>query len=187
MIETILVMGLLATISIVIFGTLSNGLKIWKRGYQSVAEEDLLIFFDKMSHDVHNAVELRQLTSEGKDSSFAFPTIVRTPADAKLALDSEYVEQIGKVEYYFDAAQRGIFRRQANYSQALENKYGQERLLVADVRSVNFQYYDQKTKQFQLLPETTAQLPAAVRVTVSFGSTHHPQSIVKLISIPVGS
>jgi len=187
MVETILVMGLLATISIAIFSTLSNGLKIWKRGYQSVLEEDLLIFFDKMSHDLHNAVDFTQLPLAGKTDSFTFATIIRTPADAKLSLDNEYVKQIGKVGYYFDAAQKGIFRRQANYSLALENKYNQERLLAVDVRSVKFQYYYRKTKQFQLLPETTAQLPSAVRVTVDFGSTRHPQSMVKLIPIPVGS
>ena len=187
MVETILVMGLLAAVSIAIFATLANGLKIWKRGYQSVLEEDLLIFFDKMSHDVRNAVDFTQLPLAGKADSFTFATIIRTPADAKLGLENEYVEQIGKVEYYFDTAQKGIFRRQANYSLALENKYGQGRLLVSDVRSVKFQYYYQKAKQFQLLPETTAQLPSAVRVTVNFGSSHHPQSMVKFIPIPVGS
>lgn len=187
MVETLLVMGLLAAMAVAIFSTLAGGFKIWKRGYQSVVEEDLLIFFDKLTDDLHNAFEFSKVPLEGKADSFSFATMVRTPADAQSALAGEYVDQIGKVEYYFDGTQKTVLRRQANYSQALQNKFSPARQLVTDVQSLKFRYYYQKTKQLPWHQQTSQRLPSAVEVTVHFGAEKHPQGMVKLISIPVGS
>jgi len=187
MVEILLVMGLLATISLAVFNTLSNGLKIWKRGYQAVGEEDLMIFFDKLAHDAHNTFEFSKLTVKGESRLLELPTIVRTPADLKSDMAGTYVEQIGKVKYYFDPAQRAIFRCQANYSQALKETYDPARQLVGDIRSIQFRYYYARTDQLPWHPQTDEHLPSAIEVTVQYGTQQHPQSIVKLISIPVGS
>ena len=142
LVEVLLVVSLIAVIGAALYHTLSNGLKIWDRSQRFVIEEDILIFLDKIGQDVRNIFTYSQIGFEGKESYFAFPTTVRILADSKSDFTKgEYINQIGRVKYYFDKRKNRIGRKQANYSQALEGIFKENKVLCNSVTSLEFRYY----------------------------------------------
>ena len=140
--ELMLVTAVFATLSLAIFTCLSNGIKLWERGKQLVAEEDVALFFDRFSSDVHNAFSYSGISFEGEEYRFSFPTMVWTPADRVSARAEEgLVDQIGRVSYAYDPARGMLTRTQANYAQALKEQWGPEEVIVPRVGTLRFRYF----------------------------------------------
>ena len=132
---------------------------------------------------------------EGEDDRVSFPTIVWTAADKKITQGAtDYVYQIGKVEYSFDRMKKTLVRKQFNFSQAVEGKSGQERIMAAPIHSVQFFYYylegenqEGIQKTAKLLQEVET-LPLAVEVKIIFEEdTGGKREITRLINIPRGN
>lgn len=188
LIEILLVVSVLSVVGVAVYHVFSDSLKVWSRAQSSLTEEDVSIFSQKITSDVRNAFMYSKIRFEGKEDSLAFAAIIRTPADIKSGLaEGSYVNQIGKVEYYFDDLKNGLYRRQANYSQALGGKTPAGRLLVSDIKSVKFQYYYRHGSTYEVEAQGRAIIPSAVSVDLELGDGENPKRIVKFINIPAGN
>lgn len=186
-IEMLLAVSLVGLISLALYQSLSNGLRIWKHAQRFVVEEDIGIFLEKISHDLRNTFQYSLISFDGKENKIAFPTIVRTLEDKKRAFGrTNYIDQIGKAEYSFDKAHKTIFRRQANYGQAMEEDYGVERLLVKPVHSLKFFYYYIEDGKYEEKREVADLMPFAVRVEIEFfEDTGQKRIMERVIPLPV--
>lgn len=187
-IEIMLVIAMLGTISVALYNAFSNGLKIWERGYRSFAEEDVLLFFDKISSELRNTFYYSQLRLKGDAYNLAFSTIVRTRVDkhksqGKIGMTNE----IGKVEYRFDRLKNRLYRRQANYSQAINGSFSPESLLIDNLDSLKFSYYYQSDDAYVVDDSAHDVIPSIVKIEVKFQEGKNKRNIVKLIMIPMGS
>lgn len=189
LIEVVLVVSLISMVGLAVYHSIANGLRIWERSQRFVGEEDIAIFFDKLSQDLHNAFPYSLISFEGKEDSMSFPTIVRTPADKKRSSRrQDYVDQIGQVKYYFDFMHHSLFRQQANYSQALNRKFGRKQLLATPVQSVRFSYYYDVEDELDIKGPEEGELPSAVQVEVElFDTTGQKTTMMRLIPIPLGT
>ena len=187
LIEILLVLSLVTMISIALYKALRNGLQVWERSRRLVVEEDIAIFFDKMSQDIKNSYLYSKIRFEGTEVNFLFPTIVRVTADAHSgAPRGELVDQLGRVHYFFDPQQRTIGKRAANYSQALKNKFGPPQILAQSIDRLKFRYYYRTDQGEVFSPKVLDTLPAGVDVEVLFSDKKGQRSIHKFIDVPIG-
>ena len=188
LIEILLVLSLLSMISIAVFRTLANGLKIWDKRSKSAMQEDVLIFFEKINVDLQNTVTYSKIPFEGKRQRISFASVIKIPVDERIRSEKdEYTDQIGRVEYDFDKSQKALYRRQANYSQALKNKFGPKRLLVQGLSSVEFVYGYKKGNSYFLFEEAQeGGIPAMIRVKLHFLDGHEEKDTMRFMVIPVG-
>ena len=186
LLEILLVTALISMVSLAIYNSLANGLKVWERVQGVVVEEDAMIVFEKITNDLRNSLIFSLIKFEGHEYRFSFPTIVHTPADTALRLeDGEYMDQIGQVEYYFDLTNRGFYRRQANYSQALQYQFGPPQLLIKGVESVKFRYYYLTDKEEIVSDSSVEVFPSTVEIEITISDKDGPKTLRKFINVPL--
>lgn len=185
-IEIMLVTAIFATLSVAIFTCLSNGIKLWERGRQLMSQEDALIFLDRFSSDLRNTFYYSKLSFSGGEFAAAFPTVVWTPADrVSVRADEGVVDQIGKVSYAYDPEHGTVVRRQANYSQALEDAWGAEEVVVPAVTSLRFHYF-YTAKDPTSSVEAGADIPAGVEVELVVPGGKEEKVFKRYIAVPAG-
>ena len=141
LVESLLVISLLSVIAVAVYQSLVAGLKIQER-YRFFKEGEILLLFEKVDQELGSAMPYSKIPFEGALTRVSFPVVAKVPVDkAKKRPAGSWEEQIGRVEYFFDREKHGLYRRQANYSQALQNSYGQAQLLAGNLKSVEFHYY----------------------------------------------
>lgn len=187
LIEMLLVVSLLSVTGLAVYQSIANGMKIWERSRKFVVDEDISISIDKMSRDLRNALNYSLIPFKGEEIRIVFPTMVRTAADKEATVNSGDIDQVGRVEYSFDKMKSGLFRRQANYSQAVEGEFGPRRVLAGPLHSVNFFYYYDTGEETEIKRETEGVMPSALKIEIEFlEDTGKMRKIERLISIPIG-
>jgi len=186
MVEALLVVVLFSTLSIAVFQTFSNGLKIWNYGTASFKEEDVLVFLDKLSNDLRNSLLFSTIPFKGDSKSIECVSLVMLKSDPKSSEQRLHARQIGKVKYFFDKNKRKIFRAQANYGQALKGVYQDPRALVDSVESLTFRYLYKQGEELLVASQAKNILPAMIEVSVRYQTDNDVRKMVKRIDIPIG-
>lgn len=184
LIEILLVVTLVSMISIALYNGLTTGIRVWERSRVSVKEQDILIFFDKLTRDLHNSYFFSTINFQGTEFGLAFPTMVLMPGhgDSK----DEYIEQPGKAEYYYDLIDSGIYRRDYNYPQALSLMPTPATLLVQDIDQLRFRYVYLTGDGAMYDSDYLDSIPLGIEVEVRFSDSHGQRSLKKYIDIPIG-
>ena len=183
--EILISVSLIALVSVSIFKGFANGLKVWDRSRTVSFEEDAAIFLEQLSYDLRNAFTYSKISFEGGGNYLRFPTFVKTMIDAKLDTDVQgYRDQIGQVEYAYDPVKEELLRKQANYSQAIQKKFGVSKILLDEVKSFQLRYYYSQGEQDVIeLRCRDNEIPAAIFVELVLTQG----TMSKFISIPRGS
>ncbi|MFH0753701.1 MAG: type II secretion system protein [Candidatus Omnitrophota bacterium] len=167
-IEIMLVTAIFAAISLAVFSCLSNGIKLWEKGRELVVEEDAAVFLDRFASDLRNAFPFSKISFSGQEFNLEFPSIVWTQADrVSVRADEGLVDQIGRVRYAYDFERSVLTRAQANYSQALDNKWGDERVVVSSVKEFRLHYFYGSSKDPHMNAEPSDGFPSGVEVYLS--------------------
>ena len=189
LIEILLVTALMASLSLAVFLCLSSGLKLWQRTQQALVQEDVAIFFDKFSGDLRNAFPFSTLAIEGREYSFAFPTIVWMRADrASARAAEEFADQFGRVRYQFDPAQGAVTRQQANYSQGTRKIWSDDapQILLRGALEVRFKYFYSGSKGDNFSTEAKGGLPSGVEIEVRFKDGQEERTFQRFFPVPLG-
>ena len=187
LIEVLLVTVLFSVVGILLYKSLSNGLRLWNESQETVVEEDIVIFLDKFSEDLRGALRYSLIPFEGKENALSFATLVRTSADERGSRVAEgVIEQIGAVEYHFNFEDKKLYRRQANYSQAVHDKFGSGIPVLASVDSVKFTYMFWDGKVFSRQKAADEDVPAYVEAEVVYQEKNNQKIFKRLLEVPVG-
>ncbi len=188
LVEVLLVSSLLAIVGIVIFRSFNNGLKLWAKAQRLNRETEVAIFLDKIAEDLRSTIVISGLDYKGTNSQVSFPAIVLTKADTKSSRASEgIIDQIGAVQYRFDPSQHVIFRRQANYSQALRAKWIQEEMsLAVGIDDLSFHYEVSLDKGFTFKSEIKEGFPSGIMVEVRFTDDSGEHQLKRYLPILAG-
>lgn len=172
---------MLGIISLAIFSTFNNGLKVWQKINRPLAEEDLGIFLDKLAQDLNNCLKLTNIPFTGDQNSLGVPTLVNS---VRLKISS-----VGLVTYAYDQ-QSGVLNRQSkDFSQLYNPQEDSSVSLLKNIASFKFEYYyfDTQKQEYTWKEEWLgAGLPLAVRVTLSLNDYSGTDKITRTISIPIG-
>lgn len=184
MIEMLIATILIGVVSLVIYSSLSEGIKIWQRVNREIPDEDLNLCFEKISRDFNNCVKLSKIKFSGSKTELRFATLVSSPSKLPgLQLN------VGEVTYSFDKEKEALVRTQKNFSQFLNELEVPKALLLSTVKSLRFQYYFyDKLEEAYLWQEEWLEegSPLAVRVEFEFGPESQSRQFIRTFSIPVG-
>lgn len=188
LIELLLVVSLMAGISLTLYNAFSAGLKIWHRHQKLVVEENIAIFFDKLSHDLRNVYYYSLIAAEGSYDHFSFPAIILTVKDDRLQKEEvDYVEQLGKVKYSFRLLDKTIYRQKAGYSDALNKSFGPGEPIAKGIDRLTFKYV-YRGEEGETLSDTVLEtLPSSIEVKVTFTSNEQQKSLRKFIDLPLNT
>lgn len=193
LIEILLVTVILSIIGLSVYSAFNNGIKIWKRIARNVIQEDVSIFFEKISHDLRNSLQYADIKFEGTEERISFPTIIISNEQNLLK------PELGCVTYFRDNKDNSLNRQQINYSQLYQNARlsdGQanqlSRSLLSNLEAITFQYYyyDIETDRYywKSIWENEEYLPLAVKIKVEFyedkNKNEYKNSFIKTIYIP---
>jgi len=185
LVEIILAASIISILSLVLYHTVVNGLKVWERAHRFVIEEDLVIFFDQISQELRNSFSFSQISFEGRTASLSFPTVIQTKADQKLTQGQViYVKQMGQVYYYYDALKGILYREEANYSLALQKRFFMRRPILSSLHHVEFIYYVARDGKITKLEQTNV-LPVMVQIIMQYRNQQGQRRVMqKSILIP---
>ncbi len=161
LIEVVIVTAMAAVISLALYSTLSNGLRIWKKVNDSSVEEDIGFFLARMNTDVRNSFVFKTIPFTGTAEHVDIPTLVMFP--------QSHAKTIGKVVYAFDPYAHTLTRRSWDYSRISREAQGAAAQSLQSVKRAGFQYYyyDPEKKDYLWVQEWQRKsLPVAVRVEI---------------------
>ncbi len=180
--ELLLVTAFLAVVSLAIYATFNNGIKIWQKINVQVAQEDLDIFLEEFTVDLRNTFKFTPFIFTGEKEKVEFTTLVNSPKMHKYT--------VGKVSYFYDSESKIITRSAWDFSQIYEGRSSEVKVLVKNVESLKLQYYfyDKGTKEYFWFDEWAKEgFPLAVRVELSLKDNGQINGFVKTVGIPVSN
>ena len=176
-----------------VYGTFSNGRNIWEKVTEDSVEEDIYLFFEKISVDLRNSFKLTGLRFKGGKTKVSFPSMIKYNGEDGLE------NTIGEVTYYIDRKKKALMRREANYSEIYRKKPGFVRMLSENISSLQFKYYvyEEKYKKYawvtdwQLSDEYFGEvveetLPLVVKIEIGIPGEKGEQKFVKTVQLPMG-
>lgn len=179
LVELMLVTLMLAVVSLAIYSTLNNGIKIWQKINRQMPEEDLNIFFDKYISDLKASFKIAGLGFSGKEEGMEFATLIDSP--------QLQMRTVGQAHYFYDDSSKTLSREQRDYSQIYKGESRGLQPMISDLKSCKFSYffYDKETKEYVWKKEWSREdLPLAVRVTLDFDRDNQTVTYVKTVNIP---
>lgn len=153
---------LVPLISFVIFSNISSGMRLWRAVNQSVFEEDLRLFHQKVSSDFDRVFKFSAIPFYGDTERVSFASTIEAPPE--LGGD----RGIGQVSLFFDASKKVVVKEEADWSDLYKEAPGRPRVLLRGVRAFQIQYfsYDLLENEYLWTGEWDSSrkfLPAAVR------------------------
>jgi hypothetical protein len=184
LVEILLVVSLFAVTSLAIFQTFSSGVKIWDYASKFFPEEDVLLSFERITHDLHNAFYFSLFEFKGEANVLQFTTIITTKADLKSGATDSYVQQIGKVQYKFDKGKRQFLRQQADYSEAIRQQWQTTRVLAEGIDQLNFSYLYRDKDRLVERAQAQGVMPAMVKIEIHYQADKEIRRMTRLIDLP---
>ena len=181
-IEMIMVVSLLSLVSLAIYTTFNNGLRIWYRINAQLFEEDVNILFDRFARDVKNSCRFSGMHFLGSPDKLELVTLLDSPRMAK--------HTVGVVIYFYSEQSEILNREERDFSQVYNNDNGRVMQSLKNIVSLKFQYYayDSEKKQYVWLDEwLDDSLPLAVRMELEFDHGAGTDKFSKTVSIPISS
>jgi hypothetical protein len=170
-------------IGLAIFTTLNNGIKIWQRLNQTVGQEDINIFFERIARELRNTFAFNTIRFSGENHQIAFATFLTAPG-----VSQPQQSGIGQVVYYYDRANKQLIKEQRNYSQLYKGDSGAKQELLKQINSLEFSYYyyDQESREYLWLPVWQDDyVPQAVRIKLEFDDGKQLKNITRSIDLPL--
>lgn len=163
LVEVLIVTVILAIISLAIFSTFSNGIKIYNRINSEATLADAVIFCDRFGQDLRNSLNFTLIKFVGKPEELEFASILNSPRMQKFS--------VSRIKYAWDSSSEKIQRFTSDYSGVYSQEEALARQSLDKVKSLVFSYYylDNQTKDFAWAEEWDKQtLPIAVRMELEF-------------------
>ncbi|MBF0570107.1 MAG: hypothetical protein HQL18_04980 [Candidatus Omnitrophica bacterium] len=187
LVEVLLVTTLTAGMSVAIFSCLSNGLRLWDRSRLLMVEEDVAFLMDRFSGDVRNSFPFTALAFSGGEHEVSFPTIVMGRTDRAGSRAAEvYGDGLGRVRYSFDAGSGILTRRSANYSQAVNDSWGEPQVMVKGLTGVRLRYLVAGSSDYRSIQDPGDPFPAGIEIEIRFMSGSSEKIMKRFVPIPAG-
>ena len=183
LLELMLAASLIPLVSFVVFSNISSGMRLWKALNQSVYEEDLNLFHQKVAADFNRMFKFSMIPFTGEAARVSFAAPVEAPA----GLGGD--RGIGRITFFHDDSQKLLVRQEANIGEVNKELPGRSRILMQHVLSFQAQYFSYDILQNEYVwtdewDSSSKLLPIAVRFTCGQEGGRDPQ--VFTFPVPAG-
>ncbi len=181
LVELLIVSSMIVVISLAIYSTFSNGIKIWQRTQENTKEEDLNIFLDRFTNDLRGSFKFSGLNFAGEEDRVEFATLVMSRRIQK--------KTVGMVAYFYDGRSREIKKEERDFSHIHRGDKGIIKSALSGVRSFKlfYYFYDKKNREYLWLEEWAEEglYPLAVRMIFEFEDGKEVIEYTKTVDIPI--
>ena len=185
--EVLLTATLVSIIGVAVFQAFNNGVKLWARSKGLDRDLAAAMFLERVGDDLRSTVTIAGVPFKGTGARFSFPAVVWTPADRRGARSAEgLVDQVGAIEYYYDDGAKIVYRRQANYSQALKRQWGDPQEAAASVEGLAAYYYFSGNNGMQARTLADGAVPAGIMLEMSYRNGTGEHRLKRFFPVPVG-
>lgn len=181
LIEILIVVSIVAIVSLAIYSTFGNGIKIWQRLNEEVAEEDVNIFLDKFAADLRNSFKFTGIDFSGGKQKLEFATLIDS---ARL-----HTRSVGKAVYFYDDRAQALNIAETDFSEVYEEKEGLTKKSLKNIKALNFLYYlyDEEKKEYVWRDEYSQEgLPSAVKVELEIKDGTQEKKFVRVVGLACG-
>lgn len=181
LVELLVVAFMLVGVSLAVYSTLSNGIRIWRRVTQIAPEEELNIFFDKFSRDIRNSIRSANIAFSADSQMVKFASLVSS--------QNLGVSAPGEVSYAYNGYALSVSRTERDASDIFSERKGvtREVLKGADAFRLSYYNYDNQTKEHVWDEEAKlGSIPLAVRIELEFKDAEKNRKFTYTSDIPVG-
>ncbi len=182
LIEMLIVTAIISVISLAIFSTFDNGIKIWQRVNNPLPGEDVAIFLNKFERDLRNTFRFAGIEFVGEKDRLEFASLVTSRNLQKTT--------VGGIIYSYDILNETLKRTEKDFSQIYSDEKGRIAQVLAKIRDLKFQYYyyNDEKKEFQWEDSWHKEgFPLAVRLELKINNDRETEKHVKTVSLPVSA
>jgi prepilin-type N-terminal cleavage/methylation domain-containing protein len=179
LVEMLVVTLLLSVVSLAIFSTFSSALEIWYRINRKSVNEDLVILCHRLQLDLSNAFKFSSIDFVGTEERLEFASLVN--------FSGLKVKSVGKIIYEWDPRSQALVRIKKDYSAVYGIEEAIAEKVLADVKSLQFQYYfyDPRRKEYLWRDESAKkELPLAIRMEIELEGKALGHKLVRTFNIP---
>ena len=178
--EMIIVSAMVGVVSLAIYATLNNGLKIWQRVNEQLPTEELNIFFDRFNSDLRNCFSFSTSPFVGDKETFECASLLYSP---RLG-----VRTVGKVQYLYESHDGLLKRSQSDFSGVYNKEEPAHSHVISRVKMLKFHYlaFDETLKRYDWLDTwDKKELPLAVKMELEVEYNNQVELFNKIVRIPV--
>lgn len=144
LIELILALTIFSVLGTAVYSSFSMGIEMWKRGeYQQRAYQDIRIFLETFSKDLHNATELADVPFLGESGDLEFAVTLRQEDES-----GNIVLTFGVVRYHVEEDKDSIklYRKESPFPGEADDEE-RDFKIVGDVKKISLQYYGYEVEE----------------------------------------
>jgi type II secretory pathway pseudopilin PulG len=179
MLEMVIATCMVALLGFALYAVFSNGMKIFNRVSQPLAQEDVQIFLTHFTSDVRNALPYSKLSFVGTGEHVELVTLVQGQRLGALS--------VGKVIYSFDAESGVLSRQQLDMSQLYTQEPVEPSAAIGGIDNFHLYYYAfDPVKQTCLWLDqwNNQELPLAIRLEFILTHDNVSTTVTKTVTIP---
>ncbi len=183
LIEILLTSSLILIVGLAVYSVLSSGLTLFKRLSKPYLEEDVSIFFTKISKELRNAFPYKGIRFLGDSHNLKIPTLITSSQHI-----SCLTVEPGEIHYTFDPEKKEVERIEKDLSNLFREEQGLRRILLEDVEAFKFKYYlydPQREDYFWVDSYTQEGFPLAVKLELTLNYEGKTYNFSKTITLPI--
>lgn len=182
LIEMLIVTAIISIISLAIFSTFDNGIKIWQRVNNPLPGEDMAIFLNKFSRDLRKTFKFEGVEFIGEKDRIEFASLVTSR--------NLQITTVGKIVYSYNTLNETLDRIERDFSQIYGDEEGRVIQVLSKITDLNFQYYYYDTGKKEFNWEDSwhkERFPLAVRLELKINSDGDTETYVKTVNLPIST
>lgn len=178
LIELIIVSVMVAMISLAVYATFNNGLRIWQRINEELPTEELGIFFERFSSDVRSLLPLYAVAFVGEKEMLEFSALLHSP----LFL----AKTPALIRYRFIPSGKSLERSESDWSMLSNKEEPKSTHVLKNISNAVFDYYmyDDIRKEYSWVEMWDGKsFPLAVRLRVETEYKNRQHMFQRTVSI----
>ena len=179
LVELLFTVCLVGVLSLVVYATLSNGIRLWQRMNQDLVLADVNIFLDRFSTDVKNSFVFAGIDFTGDNGRLELAAVVKSPRFEG--------KTVGKIVYVYNQDKKELQRQFKDYPGVYSREEGRTSHRLRNIRSLSFEYYyfDKEKKEYQWKEEwVDTALPLAIKMALELSDGTKTYGFTKTVSVP---
>ena len=187
LIEVMLAVLIVACVAGAFYHVLGQGFHIWRTALREKPEYEFDMMFERLAHELRNAIQHEPAPFIGKETGFEFYT---SGYQNKNPVFSEYAMPM-KVIYQHDRSARHFSRAEVSYDLILKGRGKPEPFVMLGERvsDLDVQYYYRNANSSSTRwgrKWNRACFPNALKITMDYEASGQRQRMTRILSVPIG-
>jgi len=181
LLELLIAVALTAVIALAIFGTWTQGIRVWERANQAQFEDrEVRFVLETMAKELRNSFLFTGMAFSGTGKEVSFPQMIHITGLTEISQ-----REIGRVSYSFNPDEQALIRHQIGWFQS-QTPEAEEVVSGAKDLKITYYQFDREDETYQWKEEWNDEekQPLGVRVELTREDKEEVKTWVKTVALP---